>query len=50
MESSISHAVEKNTRFCTTLNKVLNLLKTEFSNSESEQLVYTFGMGYEIIC
>ena len=41
MESSISHAVEKNTRFCTTLNKVLNLLKTEFSNSESEQLVYT---------
>jgi len=44
MESSISHAVE---RIYTTLNKVLNLLKTEFSNSD--QLVYTLGLGYKII-
>jgi len=32
-------------RICTTLNKVLNLLRTEFSNSD--QLVYTLGLDMD---
>ena len=45
MESSISHAVKKNTRLYTTLNKVFNLNFLTHTN----QLVYTLGLSQNII-